>query len=75
MQKSIKIKNAISVTRYSLPNHKISGEFDLLGSGLGIPTDRDQRSWVFLNNPKKYFSTDRKPKKYFQKTKPEKMLS
>ena len=22
------------------------------GGGLGIPTDRDQQSWVFLNNPK-----------------------
>ena len=33
------------------------------GGELGIPTDRDQQSWVFLNNPKKYFATDRKPKK------------
>ena len=22
------------------------------GGGLGIPTDRNQRNWVFLNNPK-----------------------
>ena len=34
--------------------------------GLGVPTDRDQRSWVFLGNPKKYFGTERKClKKYF----------
>ena len=33
------------------------------GGELGIPTDRDQRSWVFLNNPKKYFATDRNPQK------------
>ena len=30
------------------------------GGGLGVPTDRDQRSWVFLSNPKKYFDTERK---------------
>ena len=33
------------------------------GSGLDKPTDRDQQSWVFLNYPKKYFATDRKPQK------------
>ena len=33
------------------------------GGGLDKPTDRDQRSWVFLNDPKKYFATNRKPKK------------
>ena len=32
-------------------------------------TDRDQWSWVFLNYPKKYFATDRMPKKYFLKSK------
>ena len=31
------------------------------GGELGIPTDRDQWSWVFLNNPKRYFATERKP--------------
>ena len=25
------------------------------GGGLGKPTDRDQKSWVFLNDPKKTF--------------------
>ena len=39
------------------------------GGGLEKPTDRDQRSWVFLNDPKKYFATNRKPKKYFPKSK------
>ena len=33
------------------------------GGGLGIPTDKDQRSWVFLKDQKKYFVTDRRPKK------------
>ena len=32
------------------------------GGGLDKPTDRDQRSWVFLNYSKKYFATDRNPK-------------
>ena len=32
-----------------------------LGGGLDKPTDRDQGSWVFLNDPKKYFVTNRKP--------------
>ena len=39
------------------------------GGGLDKPTDRDQRSWVFLTYPKKYFATDRMPKKYFPKNK------
>ena len=33
------------------------------GGGLSILTDRDQQSWVFLNDPKKYFTNDRRPKK------------
>ena len=38
--------------------------------GLGKPTDRDQRSRVLPNNSKKYFAnTDRKPRKYFPKSK------
>ena len=50
----------------------LSGWFGTLlspGSGLDKPTDRDQRSWVFLNYPKEYFATDRTPKKYFPKSK------
>ena len=35
------------------------------GGGLDKPTGRDQRSWVFLNDPKKYFATNTKPKKLF----------
>ena len=43
------------------------------GGELGILRDRDQWSWVFLNNPKKYFATDRKPKKIlFGKQNPKK---
>ena len=30
---------------------------------LDKPTDRDQWSWVFLNDPKKTFATNRKPPK------------
>ena len=37
------------------------------GGGLDKPTDRDQRSWVFLNDPRKYFATNRKPKKRLSK--------
>ena len=37
--------------------------------GLDKPTDRDQRSRVFLTYPNKYFATDRTPKKYFPKSK------
>ena len=33
------------------------------GGGLDKPAYRDQQSWVFLNDPKKYFATDRKPQK------------
>ena len=33
------------------------------GGGLDEPTGRDQRCWVFRNNPQKYFATNRKPKK------------
>ena len=36
---------------------------------LGKPTDRDQWSWVFFNDAQKYFVTDRKPQKYFPKSK------
>ena len=43
---------------------------DIPGGGLGRPTDRDQWNWVFLNDPKKYFATDRIPKKkYFSNSK------
>ena len=40
----------------------------LPGSGLGIPTDRDQWSCVFLSDPKQYFATDREPKKILSET-------
>ena len=39
------------------------------GGGLGMLTDRDQWSWVFLNDRKEYFATDRKRKTYFPKSK------
>ena len=39
------------------------------GGGLGKPTDRDQRSSVFLNDPKKYFPLTENPQKYFPKSK------
>ena len=43
------------------------------GGRFDKPTDRDQRSWVFLNDPKKYFATNRKPKKIlFEKQNPKK---
>ena len=38
------------------------------GGGLGIPTDRDQRSWVFLSNPKNTLALKENPKKYFPKS-------
>ena len=38
------------------------------GGGLGIPTDRDQRSWVFLNNPKNTLPLKENPKYYFPKS-------
>ena len=37
------------------------------GGGLDKPIDRDQQSWVFLNNPKKYFATNRKLQKILSK--------
>ena len=37
------------------------------GGGLGIPTDRDQQSWVFLSNPKNTLALKENPKKYFPK--------
>ena len=41
------------------------------GDGLDKPTDRDRRSWVFLNDPKNCFGTNRKPKKVlFKKQNP-----
>ena len=41
------------------------------GGGLAILKDRDQRSRVFLNDPKQYLPTERKPKENtFQKVKP-----
>ena len=37
-------------------------------SGLGIPTDRDQRSWVFLKDPKNTLSLTEDPKIYLLKS-------
>ena len=39
------------------------------GGGLNKPTDRDQRSWVFLNYPKNTLPLTEHPKKYFPKSK------
>ena len=39
------------------------------GGGLDKPTDRDQRSWVFLNDPRKYFAKNFQ-KISFRKAKP-----
>ena len=33
------------------------------GGGLGIPTDRDKRSWIFLNEQKNTLSLTEDPKK------------
>ena len=41
----------------------------LPGSGLDKPTDRDQQSWVFLNDPKNTLPLTAKPKEYFPKSK------
>ena len=38
------------------------------GGRLGIPTDRDQRIWVFQNNPKNILLPKENPKKYFPKS-------
>ena len=43
--------------------------------GLDKPTERDRRSWVFLNDPKSYFGSNRKPKKVlFKKQNPKNIL-
>ena len=39
------------------------------GGGLDKATDRDQRSWVLLNNPKNTLPPTENPKKYFPKNK------
>ena len=36
------------------------------GGGIGIPTDRDQRRWVFLNDPKNTLPLTENPKNTFQ---------
>ena len=41
---------------------KVHYYFLIPGGGLDKSTDRDQRSWVFLNYPKQYFANDRTPK-------------
>ena len=38
------------------------------GGDHGIPIDRDQRSWVFLKNPKNTLPLKENPKKYFPKS-------
>ena len=40
----------------------IHGHVLALRGGVGIPTDRDQRSWVFLNNPKNTLPLKENPK-------------
>ena len=46
------------------------------GGRLGVSTDRNQQRWIFLNYPRKYFSTHKKaPKKYFLNAKPYKIPS
>ena len=62
--------NNFSIERCSVPKLSLQIRYNFLGQpvyapggGLGIPTDRDQRSWVFLKDPRKYFVTDRKPQK------------
>ena len=37
-------------------------ENTFIPGGLGKDTDKDKRSWVLLDDRKKYFTTDRKPK-------------
>ena len=45
------------------------------GGGLDKPIDRDQRSWVFLNDQKRYFASNRKPRKIlFEKQHPKNTL-
>ena len=39
------------------------------GGGLGVPTDRDQRSWIILNNPKSTLPLKENPKNTFRKLK------
>ena len=49
----------------AISNDKV---IELTGGELGIPTDMDQRSWVFLNNPKNTLPLKENPKKYFPKS-------
>ena len=58
--KKLKILYVSKVFETGVRKHS---KFGSPGGGLDKPTDRDQRSWVFLNDPKKYFATNRKPKK------------
>ena len=37
------------------------------GGGLDKPTDRDQRSWVFLNDPKNILPLTENPQKILSK--------
>ena len=39
------------------------------GGGLNKTTDRDQWSWLFLNDPQNTLSLTEKPKKHFLKSK------
>ena len=41
---------------------KVHYYFLIPGGGLDKRTDRDQRSWAFLNYPKQYFANDKTPK-------------
>ena len=51
-------------------------KFVSTGGGLEKPTDRDQRSWVFLNDPKKNTLplTENPQKNTFRKAKPKNTL-
>ena len=57
------------------PYHTLIGHFRALnqipraqGGGPGILTDGDQRSWVFLNDPKNTVSLTENPQKYLLKS-------
>ena len=51
-------------------------KWPMWSNGLGVPTNRDQQSWTFLKDPRKYFATDRKPTNIFsEKENPVETLS
>ena len=48
---------------------QLFSELEHPGGGLDKLTDRDQRSWVFLNDPKNTLPQTENPNKYFPKSK------